>query len=300
MEQRETNAGREPGARPVRAEILRGGALVRWEGVQTLDLAATLHCGQAFRWSEGDAAGRFCCTLLGRRVTVWREGDALLAAGTRVGDAADALAEYFDLGRDYAAIRVLLCRDPILREAVAFAPGIRVLRQEAWETLASFLCSSNNHVARISGILARFCAAFGAPAAGGGFCFPTPQRIAALHKSDLAPLRCGYRDEFLLDAARRVSSGALDLEEVRRAPLEQARQLLRQVRGVGPKVAECVLLFGFGRLDAFPVDVHIGRALRLFPAGLPAFAQPYAGVAQQYLFHWMRVGGAAARGESAG
>lgn len=278
--------------RPARAEILRGGALVRWDGVRPLGLAATLHCGQAFRWTDGGADGRFRCTLLGRQVTVWREGEALLAAGEGMAEAADALADYFDLGRDYEAIRALLSRDPILREAIAFSPGIRILHQDAWEALASFLCSSNNHVARISGILSRFCEAFGTPAAGGGFCFPTPQRVAALDRSDLAPLRCGYRDEFLLDAARRVVSGALSLEEVRRAPLAQARQMLQQVRGVGPKVAECVLLFGFGRLEAFPVDVHIGRALRLFPAGLPDFALPYAGVAQQYLFHWMRAGGA--------
>ena len=245
------------------------------------DLAATLTCGQCFRWREGED-GSFSGVAFGRTLTVSEE-----SAGQA---AADPLwRSYFDLDLDYGAIRrELSSLSPELETAASFAPGIRILRQDPWEALCSFILSQNNNIPRIMGIVERLCEAFGDPLPGGGFSFPPPERLAPLSVSDLAPLRCGFRARYVLDAAGKVSSG-LDLAAAGRLPLPEARQALREIDGVGPKVAECVLLYGLHRLDAFPVDVWMRRAMDvLLPGVSPESLGPYAGVAQQDLFHYSR------------
>ena len=261
-----------------------------FSGVTGLDLDATLHCGQAFRWSQKTEDG-FASVVCGRRVFADTDGDSLIIKGEGVENDVEAFRRYFDLGRDYDEIKNLLSTDLVMRKAITYSPGIRILNQDPWEALGSFIFSSNNNIARISGMIEKFCALFGKPAAGGGYCFPSVERVAGLDRADLAPLKCGYRDEYILDAARRIASGLLSLDDVAAAPLGDAREMLMSIRGVGPKVADCALLFGFGRVDAFPADVHINRVMRnCFPNGLPEYARPYAGIAQQYLFHWARTG----------
>ena len=204
--------------------------------------------------------------------------------------------DYLDLDRDYAAVRAAFARDPRLAPCVAFAPGIRVLRQPAFEALIAFIVSQNNNVPRIKGILARLCALFGEPLPGGARAFPTPERLAACSEAELAPLRSGWRAGYILDAARQVAAGTVDLQAVAVMPLADARRELTRIRGVGPKVAECVLLYGMGRLECFPMDVWMKRAMaRLFPEetgkmpeSAPAIFGPYAGIAQQYIFHYCR------------
>ena len=171
---------------------------------------------------------------------------------------------------------------------MAYAPGIRVLHQPAWEALAAFIMSQNNNVPRIKGIIERLCTAFGDPLAW-GYDFPPPERLAGLGEEDLRVLRCGWRWEYLLDAAEKVASGLLPLDQVAVLPLPEARQALQSIKGVGPKVAECVLLYGMGRLEAFPLDVWMKRAMKiLFPGKKPEDFGPYAGIAQQYIFHYCR------------
>ena len=124
---------------------------------------------------------------------------------------------------------------------------------------------------------------------GWDYGFPSPERLAEQSEEALAPLRCGWRAAYLLDAAQKVASGALPLEQIAALPLPEARQALQTVRGVGPKVAECVLLYGMGRLEAFPLDVWMKRAMAvLFPGRRPKDFGPYAGIAQQYIFHYCR------------
>lgn len=196
---------------------------------------------------------------------------------------------YFDLDRDYAGIRRELCQTwEKLRKAAAFAPGIRILRQDPWEALCSFILSQNNHIPRIKGIIQRLCGQFGPPGEDGPG-FPSPQRLAGLSLEDLAPLRSGFRAKYLLSAARLVTEGAVDLQALQTLPLPQARLCLQQIAGVGPKVAECVLLYGLHRLEAFPLDVWMKRVMQVwFPQGKPEDFGPYAGIAQQYLFHYSR------------
>lgn len=263
------------------ADILLPGA------ARDFSLPDTLDCGQAFRWrEEPDGAWRGICGARSLRLAQTGEDIVLLDTGE-----ADFLAywrEYFDLGRDYAELKRLLCADPVLAEAVRHSPGIRVLRQDGWEALCTFIVTQNNNIKRIKGIVEKLCESFGEPTEG-GFAFPTAERLAALSEEDLAVLHCGYRSPYLIDCSRRVAEGRLDLGALRTLPLDEARRALLTVKGIGPKVADCALLFGFGRQECFPQDVWIKRAMaELFPEGLPDFALPVAGIAQQYIFHYMR------------
>ena len=178
-----------------------------------------------------------------------------------------------------------------MAEAAAFAPGIRILRQEPWEALCSFIISQNNHIPRIKGIIERLCQRLGAEIPGTAWhAFPTAERLAACSLEDLAPLRAGFRAKYLLDAARKVASGQVDLARVAAAPVEEGRRELQTIFGVGPKVAECALLYGFHKTECFPLDVWMKRAMAtLLPGRRPEEFGENAGLAQQYLFHYSRM-----------
>lgn len=261
---------------------------IKVTGICDFSLEDTCECGQCFRWNR-QADGSYLGIAAGKGVRVLQEGDCLFFYGAMIDEFNSLWRHYFDLDSDYAAIRRELCEDEVLRRAAQFAPGIRILRAEAWETLCSFIISQNNNIPRIKGIIERLCAAFGERLEGGGYGFPSAEKLACLKEEDLATLRCGFRDKYILDAARKVAGGELDLEALRYAPIEEARERLQCIKGVGPKVAECVLLYGLHRLEAFPVDVWMKRVMEvLFPQGLPEFAREYAGIAQQYLYHYVR------------
>ena len=255
-----------------------------------LDLAQPLDCGQAFRWQEIAAPGGSAWhgTAFGHTLTVQKRDGAFFFDCTQA--EFDAVwFPYFDFGTDYAAIRRALCDlHPVLRDAAAFAPGIRILRQEPWEALCSFIISQNNNIPRIKGILERLCTLLGTEIPGGR-AFPTAERLSACTAETLAPVRAGFRAKYLIDAARRVSSGALDLERVRTLPLDEARSALQTVLGVGPKVADCALLYGLHRTECFPLDVWMKRAMALLPGVSPQDFGENAGVAQQYIFHYARM-----------
>ena len=196
---------------------------------------------------------------------------------------------YFDLDTDYTHIKQLLSQDAILRDAIHYAPGIRILRQDGWEALCGFIISQNNNIKRIKGIVERLCESFGSAIGDGLFSFPSPQTLAAAPVEDLAPLRCGFRAKYLIDAAQKVSSGEVNLSAIPSMPLEEAKEELMKIFGVGPKVADCALLYGFYRLECCPMDVWMKRVFsHLYPKGLPSCTKDYIGIAQQYLFHYAR------------
>ncbi len=260
---------------------------VRVSGLTHFNLAETLDCGQAFRFTlqdgcwKGIAQGKQACLL--------QKENGFVLDGCSQAEFEGQWRRYFDLDRDYEAIRSEFLQDPALAVCAKYAPGIRILRQDAWEALVSFIISQNNHVPRIKGIIDRLCTLYGEPVTG-GYMFPAASRLASLDEQDLAPLRAGWRSAYILDAARRVAGGQLPLNEVAALPLPEAREALMTVRGVGPKVAECVLLYGMGRLEAFPLDVWMKRAMSsLFPGRRPEDFGPYAGIAQQYIFHYSRM-----------
>ena len=253
-------------------------------------LEQTLDCGQCFRFSK-KADGGWHGVAGNRPLTLRQSPDGLLFENISKEEFEGFWRTYFDLDRNYAAICKEYTANSQLCECIGYASGIRVLRQDAWEALISFIISQNNNVPRIKGIIDRLCCAFGEPIgnAEGDYSFPASPILTSLSKEDLAVLRCGWRDAYILDAARQVSSGAVDLAAVSKMPIEQARRELQRIQGVGPKVAECVLLYGMGRMEAFPLDVWMKRAMKvLFPGCTPEDFGKYAGVAQQYIFHYCR------------
>lgn len=258
--------------------------------VSDFDLAETLDCGQCFRW-DALPDGSFRGIAFRRQLHVYLDGDTFVLDGASEEDFQRYWRGYFDLDFDYGAVRSQLsAQDPVMAEAARFAPGIRLLKQEPWEALCSFIISQNNNISRIKGIIARLCQCFGDPIPGGGYSFPGPERLCGLSPEDLQPLRCGFRAAYILSAARLVADGTVDLPAIGSLPLPEAREQLMRIKGVGPKVAECALLYGMNRLDAFPMDVWIKRAMStLFPGKKPEDFGPYAGIAQQYLFHYSRM-----------
>lgn len=262
---------------------------VRVEEVYDLDLAQTLDCGQSFRWTEHED-GSFSGIAFGKFVTVRLENNTLYIENTNKKDFEKFWYDYFDLSLDYGKIRNEISRlHPVLCEAAKYAPGIRILRQEPYEALCTFIISQNNNIKRIKGIVQRLCEYFGEKIEG-GYAFPTAEKMAQLIPDDLAPLRAGFRNRYLIDASQKVASGAVDLEKCRYCDYDEARAELMKITGVGVKVADCTLLFGLHRIEAFPVDVWMKRAMeKLFPNMKPEDFGEYAGIAQQYIFHYSRM-----------
>lgn len=260
-----------------------------FEHITDLDLPQTLDCGQSFRWEE-QPDGSFRGVACGKGVSVRLDGENLYIDGAEENDRA-LWYDYFDLGTDYAAIRGEVSGlHPVLREAAKYAAGIRILRQEPYEALCTFIISQNNNIKRIKGIVRRLCESFGERLPSGDFDFPTAEKMSALTADDLAPLRAGFRARYLVDAAQKVASGEVDLELCRTADYETARAELMKITGVGVKVADCTLLFGMYRVEAFPLDVWMKRAMaQLFPEMTPADFGSHAGIAQQYIFHYSRM-----------
>ena len=248
--------------------------------------ALTLDCGQSFRWKQ--EGSNFSGVAYGKKLILEQNENKLIFHGCTEEDFNSVWKNYFDLETDYEKI-LSQYDDEYLKAAVAEYSGIRILRQEPWEALCSFIISQNNNIPRIKGIIERLCAAFG-EGEKGFESFPSPERLASLSVEDLAPLRSGFRAKYIIDAARKVADGEVDFDKIRKADLQEGRDELKKIKGVGDKVAECTLLYGFYKIDAFPVDVWVKRIMaELYPDGLPACTEGSRGIAQQYLFHWRRM-----------
>ncbi|MBQ2389921.1 MAG: DNA-3-methyladenine glycosylase 2 family protein [Clostridia bacterium] len=256
-----------------------------------IDIAKTLDCGQAFRFSESDGVWRG--VAMGRALSLTQEGNKITLFDVKEEEFNSLWRGYFDLDRDYEMIKSSVSSNEILKKATDFSDGIHILRQEPWEAVCSFIISANNNIPRIKGIISRLCENFGFKIADGLFTFPSAERIAALTLDDLAVIKSGFRAKYILDAAQKFSSNQIDVEALYTLPIDEARNKLMTIKGIGPKVADCALLFGWGRVECFPVDVWIRRAMNHFfgENGLPSEAVEYAGIVQQYLFYWARTTG---------
>lgn len=278
----------------LKVQVKNGNLVI--ENVDCLDIALTLDCGQAFRWKQVDddeLGTAFNAVAGGRNATVSQkfldDGTSILTFKNQSEQDADYWIHYFDLDRDYAKVCSCLENDEILRSAITEFPGIRILNQDPFETLISFIISQNNNIPRIKGIIDRLCKTFGEEVEEGCFSFPAPEVLASLSEEDLAPLRAGFRNKYILDAARCVANGTVDLSALKAVSLAECEESLKLIKGVGPKVAQCVSLYSLEHIDAFPVDVWVKRIMsELYPNGLPACAEGVEGIAQQFLFHWRR------------
>jgi len=254
---------------------------------------AIFECGQVFRYERLDSGEYHICA--GR--------EAALIKDTRdeyriITDNTTYFYNYFDFGTDYSKIIDSLIDKPMIKQSVAFGGGIRILRQERFECLISFIISANNNIARIRGIIERLTAALGENR-GGYYTFPTPESMANADTEFYKMLGAGYRARYLVETARQVASG-FDLDSVQSLDTKAAKNRLMSLSGVGSKVADCVLLFSYGRKDVFPVDTWIKKtycklsnnicsteAMREY---LLKLYGEYAGYAQQYLFYAHRGG----------
>lgn len=271
--------------------------------VRDYDLAATLDSGQVFRWRRHQdhwtgVIGNHWVRLTPRR-------DGIRAQTVAPGENWQWLRHFLQSDVDLAAVLKTFPDDAPMHRAVGACRGLRLLRQDPWECLASFIFSATKQIVQIRQIVALVCERFGEPImvpAGEppAFTFPSPAKIARATEAELRACKMGFRAPHLLAAARQVADGAFDLEKIRSRPHAEARVELMKLRGVGGKIADCVLLFAYGFDSAFPVDVWIARALRelYFPRRqmtvkrLQDFTAthfgPHAGYAQQYLFHYIR------------
>ena len=242
----------------------------------------TLDCGQAFRW-EKIADNAYHGAFLNRQLTISCENgsDLFRLHDTSEQDFLEIWVDYFDLSTDYGEIKRRFSSDDTLSKACEFAGGIRILKQDSWEALSSFIISQNNNIPRIKGIIGRLCQHYDG--------YPCAVDMKNETVDSLSYLRSGFRAKYLVDAISKVLDGSIDFEALRTIPLDDARNVLMTIKGVGPKVADCALLFGFYRLDAFPKDVWVKRVMsRWYPNGLPECTKGLEGIAQQYLFHYIR------------
>ena len=255
--------------------------------IDGFDARTTFLCGQCFRWSEKEN-GSFEGVIRHSIVNVVQEEDKLIISGLPTTEI-DYFVNYLGFNDDYAKIVPCLSRNPVLRRCIESAPGIRVLHQDFFETLITFIISQNNNIPRIKGIVDRLCKICGEEISAGIFSFPTAEAVNAKTEDDLKDLRAGWRAGYILDAARLVASGEVSEDILDTLITDDAQKLLMKIHGVGPKVADCTLLFGLGRVEAFPTDVWIKRAMAsLFPDGLPDYTKKYAGIAQQFIFDYAR------------
>lgn len=223
-------------------------------------------------------------------INVSIKNDSLFIKGISQNEFKNIWIPYFDLNRDYLAIKNAIKKlHPILKIAAEYAPGIHILNQDPWEVLCSFIISQNNNIPRIKGIIKRLCETFGDIISPAQYSFPNANRLACLNEGDFAPLRCGFRWKYILDAAQKIANKEIILDELKDLSIKTARKSLTKILGVGPKVAECTLLYGLHKLEAFPVDTWIRKAMHtFFPGRNPEFFGEYAGIAQQYIFHYCR------------
>lgn len=267
-------------------------------GINGFQPADIFENGQAFRFTDV-GGGVYEGVAYGRFLRVSETGGAAVLYPCAETDFEGIWRRYFDLARDYAAL-FAGCGDTALRQGIAFAPGLRVLNQQPFEMLISFIISANNNIRRIRGIVQAICEACGEPFMFEGktcYAFPTPARLAGMGEEKLRACGCGYRAPYIRGAARAVAGG-FDMEALRDTPYTQAKKQLQTLPGVGPKVADCILLFSLGHTCAFPADVWIWRVMRSAygyagrEKDMAAFAREkfgeYAGLAQQYLFYWAR------------
>lgn len=305
-----------------KSEVYRGRTATVIDGLGYMSLTDTLECGQAFRYERlvsEDGYVEYLTVAYGMLINVGqrREGE-LIFYDEWTEEYAAAVSKYFCFDTDFEAIRqdiISRTDSEWLKEAAEVAKGIVILKQDPWETLFSFIVSQNNNIPRIRKIIRSICSEYGenlSAAAelsscplpynncvpgcdeckGCGICYSFPTASQVLDNPEgLLPSHPGFRYKYLIDAAKRVSEGSVSLTEIEeKASYDYTIERLKEILGVGDKVASCVALFGFANLEAFPIDVWMKRAIDTYFDGRldPTSLGSYAGVAQQYIFHYIR------------
>lgn len=269
----------------------------------SFDISDIFDCGQCFRWNKTEDGGYF--GIVGNKaMKITQSSDEIVFHNTSEKDFKDIWYDYFDLGRSYENIKLSFMSDSTLSEALEYGSGIRILRQQLWECIVSFIISASNNIPRIKKIVEAFAYNFGEEIVYTGHtyhAFPTPEKTASLSLDDLSIIKAGFRDKYILDAAAKfLTDPKMNTEYLYSVPSAEAKKILMSIKGVGNKVADCVLLFALGKYDCFPIDVWMKRIMEYCyfdgqPQTIPTLAEyakkrfgNFGGFAQQYLFFYAR------------
>lgn len=270
-------------------------------GQDSFILSHIFDCGQCFRWNP-NSDGSYTGVAKGKALRISQTENEIVFHNTSIEDFHNVWEDYFDLKTDYSQIKNRLSSDSVLKNAIGYGEGIRILRQDLWECTVSFIISASNNIPRIKKIIDLFCSNFGEKIYYMGkefHTFPTPEKTASLTLDDLGIIKSGFRDKYILDAAKKFVSGEISYEKLSEMSSENAKKALTEIRGVGNKVSDCIMLFGLSRCESFPVDVWIKRIMeycyfdnKQSIDNISAFSKEkfdsLGGYAQQYLFFYAR------------
>lgn len=273
------------------------------KNIKSFDPEHIFECGQAFRWYKNDD-GSYTTIAYGRVINVLKLGDDIHIDNTNIDDFNNIWYHYFDLSTDYDAIKTTLSKDEILKEATEFGSGIRILNQDPFETIISFIISANNQIPRIRKSIEIIAKEYGDFIENYNgidyYSFPTAEKLAKVDVLDLREkARVGFRDKRIIDTSIMIANNEIDIEEIFSLSRNEGKEKLMELPGVGPKVSDCILLFAYNKSDAFPVDVWVKRVMEYFylkeETSLKNISKQgdllfkdLAGYAQQYLFYYAR------------
>ena len=273
------------------------------EGALDFDPKHIFECGQCFRW-KAEEDGSYTGVAKGRVINVSREGNTVYLKNTNLEDFNKIWKSYFDLETDYAKIKnELKSMDEYLEKATEFGWGIRILRQDPWEMLISFIISSNNRIPMIQKAISNLSREYGTYIGKFNgveyYDFPTPEQLSKASIADIRACSTGFRDKYIKATTERVISENEDVYDYENLATEDCRKKLMEFNGVGPKVCDCIALFGMQKYDTFPVDVWVKRVMQEFyvedDMSLPKIRkyaidkfEDLSGFAQQYLFYYAR------------
>ena len=260
-------------------------------------------CGQAFRWYE-EADGSFTFITHGKVANAKKVGGEIFLKGVDKASFDEIFYDYFDLSRDYKLVMEELARDEVMKNATDYGRGIRILNQDKFETIISFIISANNQIPRIKNSIEKISEMYGDYLGEDEnrkyYSFPSAEKLSLARPEDLREFaRVGFRDVRIVETANLIKDGIVNIDEIDNMDLEDARNALQVLPGVGPKVADCILLFAFDRKESFPVDVWIKRVMeelylkevtpksKIAMRGREVFGKN-AGFANQYLFYYGR------------
>lgn len=268
-------------------------------------ISETLECGQCFRF-EKLGEEKYTVTAFGKVILLQENEDKTITIyGVDEKDFSEIWENYFDFKRDYDSMKKLLSeKDSVLKEAIDYAPGIRILNQEFFECLISFIISQNNRIPMIKKVIKNISEKYGKficeYEGEKYYSFPTPEELSKADEEGLKECKAGFRAKYIMDAVSRVISGEINFDEIKEMTSDEVKTKLMTIKGVGPKVADCVTLFSCNKCDSYPVDVWVKRIMSHFyfdgeEASIKDIHKiaderfgEYAGFAQQYLFNYAR------------
>lgn len=274
----------------------------------SFELKDIFECGQCFRWNEQND-GSYTGVIKNAIINVKKEKENIIFTGKCDEDIKDIIEYYFDLNTDYEDIKQKLSNiDEYLRKSIEYGTGIRILNQDLWETIISFIISANNNIPRIKGIIERLSKKYGNEIEWNGqkyYTFPTAEQLKDVTVEEYRKLGLGFRDIRLYETTKMILNKEVDLDKLRNNPnTQEVREELLKLSGVGPKVADCILLFSdLKRFDVFPIDVWVRRVMndlyikeddeaKVSKKKIEKLAEEkfgsLKGLAQQYLFYWRR------------